>query len=88
MVYPRSLRGDINAILNRLVSDGAIKGFSTNLFEKPVPEQPLATIAVHRREDAEVAYRKVTQALEPLSQHIIVSVDLPDTINRDGENRS
>ncbi len=71
-----SLRGNINAILNPLVGSGEIKGFSTNLYEKPAPEQSVVTVLVESQRDAEVVSRRVSQALEPLGQHITVRVEV------------
>jgi hypothetical protein len=75
MTFRGSLRGDINAILNPLVADGTIKGFSTNLYEKPAPEQTVVTVLVDSQE-AEDVCRRVSQALEPLGQHIVVRAEI------------
>ena len=75
MTFRGSLRGDINAILNPLVADGAIKGFSTNLYEKPAPEQTVVTVLVDSQEAEEVR-RRVSQALKPLGQHIVVQAEI------------
>ncbi len=76
MTFRGSLRGDINAILNPLVGDGTIKGFSTNLYDKPAPEQTVVTVLVDSQEEAEEVRRRVSQALEPLGQHIIVQAEI------------
>ncbi len=39
-----SKRGDVIQILNRLLEEGRIAGFSTNLFEKPSPQQPVVAV--------------------------------------------
>jgi hypothetical protein len=75
MTFRGSLRGDINAILNPLVADGTIKGFSTNLYEKPAPEQTIVRVLADSREEAEEVCRRVSEALKPLSQHIIAGGD-------------
>ena len=75
MTFRGSLRGDINAILNPLVADGTLKGFSTNLYEKPAPEQTVVTVLVDSQE-AEDVCRRVSQALEPLGQHIVVRAEI------------
>ncbi len=62
MTSKGSLRGDINAILNPLVAAGTIKGFSTNLYEKP--------------QEAEEVCRRVSQVLAPLGQHIVVQAEV------------
>ncbi len=76
MTSKGSLRGDINAILNPLVADGTIKGFSTNLYEKPLPEQPVVTVLVERHNEAEEVCRRVSQVLAPLGQHIAVQAEV------------
>ena len=75
MTFRGSLRGDINAILNPLVADGTIKGFSTNLYEKPAPEQTVVTVLVDSQEAEEVC-RRVSEALKPLGQHIVVQTEI------------
>ena len=75
MTFRGSLRGDINAILNPLVADGTIKGFSTNLYEKPAPEQTVVTVLVDSQ-GAEDVCRRVSLALEPLGQHIVVRAEV------------
>ncbi len=76
MTSKGSLRGDINAILNPLVADGTIKGFSTNLYKRPAPEQTVVTVLVDSQEEAEEVCRRVSQALEPLGQHIVVRAEI------------
>ncbi len=76
MTFRGSLRGDINAILNPLVADGTIKGFSTNLYEKPLPEEPVVTVLVERHKEAEQICRQVSQMLAPLGQHIVVRAEI------------
>ena len=76
MTFRGSLRGDISAILNPLVADGTIKGFSTNLYEKPVPEQTVVTVLADSQEEAEEVCRRVSEALKPLGQHITVQAEI------------
>ena len=76
MTFRGSLRGDISAILNPLVVSGEIKGFSTNLYEKPVPDQTMVTVLVDSQREAEEACRRVAQALAPLGQHIAVQAEI------------
>ncbi len=76
MTFRGSLRGDINAILNPLVVSGEIKGFSTNLYDKPAPDQTVVTVLVDGEREAEEACRRVTQALQPLGQHIAVRTEI------------
>ena len=71
-----SLRGDINAILNPLVADGTIKGFSTNLYERPAPDRTIVTVLADGQREAEEACRRVTQVLEPLGQHVAVQAEI------------
>ncbi len=70
------MRGDINAILNPLVADGTIKGFSTNLYEKPLPEQPVVTVLVESHNEAEEVCRQISQVLAPFGQHIAVQAEV------------
>jgi hypothetical protein len=76
MTVRGSLRGDISAILNPLVADGTIKGFSINLYDKPVPEQTVVTVLVDRQREAEEVCRGVSEALKPLGQHITVQAEI------------
>src|SRR3712207_1023579 len=76
MTFRGSLRGDISAILNPLVVVGEIKGFSTNLYERPVPDQTVVTVLVDSQKEAEEACRRVSQALQLLGQHIAVQAEI------------
>ncbi len=84
MTLRGSLRGDINAILNPLVADGTIKGFSTNLYEKPAPDQTVVTVLADSQREAEEACRKVSQALERLGQHVAVQAEVRTQRGRQG----
>ncbi len=76
MTFRGSLRGDISAILNPLVADGTLKGFSTNLYEKPVPDQTIVTVLVDSQREAEEVCRRVSEALKPLGQPIAVHAEI------------
>ncbi len=80
MTFRRTFRGDIAQILNPLVVDGTIKGFSTNLYEKPLPEQVIVTVVAGSTKEAEEVQPKVSQALASLGQHILVKVDLREEL--------
>jgi hypothetical protein len=75
---PRTLRGDICALLNPMVSTGVIRGFSTNLSENPSPRDLVVTVRAVCQDGADDAFRIVTQALTPLGHPIIVNVGEPD----------
>ncbi len=74
MPYPRTLRGDLNAILNPMVRDGAIAGFSTNFFSKRSPEQMVIRIFPKGDDPARVE-REVREALAGLSVSLNVQID-------------
>ena len=75
MPSPRTLRGDINAILNTMVRDGAIAGFSTNFFSKPSPEQTVIRIFPKEGDDLIQVERAVRQALAGLRISLDVQID-------------
>ncbi len=75
MPSPRTLRGDINAILNTMVRDGVIAGFSTNLFSKPPPEQPVIRIFPKEGDDPARVEREVRKALAGLNVSLDVQID-------------
>ncbi len=68
-------RGDVVAVLNGLLKDGRIAGFSTNLFEKPSPEKPMATVLNRRGDDPKAVEQEVLQALAAADASIEVRVD-------------
>ena len=76
VTFRGSLRGAINAILNPLVADGTIKGFSTNLYDKPAPDQSVVTVLVDGQQEAEEVRRRVSETLKPLGQHIVVQAEI------------
>ncbi len=73
-----SLRGNINAILNPMVREGYIKGFSTNLYGARPPEQVIVRVIARAESETGSIRRRVLEALEPFSENITVMVDLPD----------
>jgi hypothetical protein len=75
MAVPKTLRGDICAILNPMVGNGTIGGFSTNLSEKEL----VVTVKALSQAGDDDAFRMVTQALAPLGRPIVVHVDQLDT---------
>jgi len=85
MTGPRSVRGDVNAILNGLVREGLISGFETNFGS------PLATaLALHVKVTADLitdpripgyderavrAIRnRIAKEIDPLSPGVVVSI--------------
>ena len=85
MTGTRSIRGDVNAILNRLVGEGIITGFETNF------DSPLATaLALHIKVTADLitdpripgyddkavrAIRnRIPKDIKPLSTGVVVSI--------------
>ncbi len=77
-VRPRTLRGDICVLLNPMVRNGVIRGFSTNLSDSPPPRDLIVTVKAACQGGVDDAFRIVTQALAPLGQPIIVNVGEPD----------
>jgi hypothetical protein len=67
------LRGDVNVILNKLVQDGIIVGFSTN-FDKRSTAQPEVTVVAGTAMDHKRVEDAVCRALEPVPETIIVTV--------------
>jgi hypothetical protein len=76
MTFRGSLRRDISAILNPLVVNGEIKGFSTNLYEKPVPDQTVVRVLVDSQREAAEVCQRVSQALKSLGQPVIVQAEI------------
>jgi hypothetical protein len=68
-------RGDVVAILNRLLQEGRIAGFSTNLFEKPLPQQPRVTVFNRVGDDPQAVEQEVLQALAATNASVEVRVD-------------
>ncbi len=68
-------RGDVIQILNRLLEEGRIAGFSTNLFEKPLPRQPAVTVFNRMGDDPKAVEQTVLQALAAVGASVDVQVD-------------
>ncbi len=76
MASPRTLRGNSNAILNRMIRDGVIAGFSTNFVSKPTPEQTVIRIFPKDEDDLARVEREVRKALAGLGISLDVQIDL------------
>ena len=59
-------RGDVIVVLNRLVREGVITSFQTNLFDKETAQAPDIAVAVPNTDRCNEAVQQVLQALEPL----------------------
>lgn len=80
----RSVRGDVNAILNRMIRDGVITSFETNFDTLSVALAPhvkvtanMVTLAGKEGYDPEGVMRlrkDIMRKLEPLAPGVIVSV--------------
>ena len=69
-----TLRGDVNAILNRLVREGVISAFQTN-FGTPAEAYGVHVIVTPASvTDREAVRRAVAQALDSLSEQVTVTV--------------
>ncbi len=75
MVGTRSKRGDVIQVLNRLLDEGRIAGFSTNLFEKPPPQQPAVTVFNRMGDDPKAVEQTVLQALAAVGTSVDVQAD-------------
>jgi hypothetical protein len=76
VAFPRTLRGNINAILNPMIRDGAIAGFSTNLSSKPPSGQPVIRIFPKEGDDPARVEREVREALAGLGASLDVRIGL------------
>ncbi len=76
MPSPRTLRGNISAILNPMVRDGAIAGFSTNFFSNPTPEQTVIRIFPNEGDDPARVEREIRAAMAGLGVSLDVQIDL------------
>ena len=66
-------RGDIIHVLNRLVREGAIASFRTDLFDRDNIGRPLTVaVTVKDPDNPEPALQLVRDALVPLGQEIVV----------------
>ncbi len=68
-------RGDVIQILNRLLDEGRIAGFSTNLFEKPPPQKSVVTVFTRMGDDPKAVEQTVRQALAAVGASVDVQVD-------------
>ena len=71
---PWSKRGDVVAILNRLLRENRIVGFSSNLFEKPSPQQPRVTVLNRKGDDPKAVEQEVREALAAADASVEVRV--------------
>ena len=69
-------RGDVIAVLNRLVRAGVITSFQTQLFDKDRADKPDVAVAVADPANCGEALRQVREALQPLRLELRVVVDL------------
>jgi hypothetical protein len=69
-------RGDVIAVLNRLVRAGVITSFQTQLFDKDRADKPDIAVAIADPERCAEVLRLVRQALQPLGLDLSVVVDL------------
>ena len=69
----RSVRGDVNVILNGLVRDGVIAGFSTNFGENP-KERAKVVVVAGSATNPKVVKLAVRTALQRFSLDVVVSV--------------
>lgn len=70
----RSLQGDINIILNGLVRDGVIAGFSTNLGENSPNECPKITVVPSTATNPKIVKLAVRTALQQFLREVAVTV--------------
>ena len=75
MVRRGSKRGDVVAILNRMLRENRIAGFSTNLFEQPTPHHPRVTVFNRMGDDPSTVEREVREALAEAGASVEVRVD-------------
>lgn len=69
-----TLRGDVNAILNRLVREGVISAFQTNFGTPPEAFGVHIIITPPSASDREAVRRTVGQALDGLSEQVTITV--------------
>jgi hypothetical protein len=75
-VAQRTKRGDVIATLNRLVREGVITSFQTQLFDKDRSDKPDVAVAVADLGRCDEVLRQVQEALQPLGMDLSVVVDL------------
>ncbi len=76
MAARATVRGDIAQVLNGLVRDGVITGFRTNLFDRERTGEVVVIVTAPEGEGLDGVHEKVRQALDPLSIHAAVRVEL------------
>jgi hypothetical protein len=76
MTKRKTTRGDVIAILNRLVREGVITSFKTDLFDKDRSDKPDVAVAPSDPENCGEALRQVREALEPLGIDLSIVADL------------
>jgi hypothetical protein len=64
------------SVLNRLVEEGAITSFRTDLFDKDRSDKPDVAVAVSDPANCGEALRQVREALQALEIDLTVVVDL------------
>jgi len=69
-----TLRGDVNAILNRLVREGVISAFQTNFGTPSEAFGVHIIITPPSATDREAVRRTVGQALDGLSEQVTITV--------------
>jgi hypothetical protein len=73
--------GSVNAVLNRLVREGVITGFRTNIADRQSAlglHVVITAAGVQDRERAEDVRRHVARELEPVIEGPVVTVDRSD----------
>ena len=76
MSAKKTKRGDVIVVLNRLVREGVITSFRTNLFDKEAAQAPDIAVGVANTDRCDEAVQQVLQALEPLRVDLKVVADL------------
>jgi hypothetical protein len=74
MVGRGNFRGDLNAVLNRLVREGVIAAFRTNFSVKDSPAG-LCVMVTPNGADAGSVKDQVHQALAPLARDGIITIE-------------
>jgi hypothetical protein len=73
-------RRSIVEALKRLVRDGVIAGFRTNLYSWHVEGQVVVTVAAPEGAALTTVEHQVREALDPLHKGIVVRVELPISV--------
>ena len=73
--HPKRFRGDVNVALNRLVGEGVIASYRTNIHGQARPERLEVTVDPSAEDKpAETIEATVREALAPLHQDVAVVV--------------